>query len=98
MSDRQARLIERGHNFRNGGTYETWDIGDGDGIYVDFNPCPFDTMMPETMAFPYDPRRNKVTSWDELGVWLGDMTGGEAMQELGYDPVEEACGGDDCGR
>lgn len=56
---------------------------------MDFNPCPFDTLMPDTMAFPYDPRRNKVTSWTGLGVWREDATGGRAMQELGYDPVEE---------
>lgn len=43
MSDMLARLVERGRNPRNGGTYEIWDIGDGDGIYVDFNPCPSDT-------------------------------------------------------
>ena len=95
MSDRQARLVERGRNPRNGGTYEIWDIGDGHGIYVDFNPCPFDIGIPETMAFPYDLRRKKVTNWAELRAWWKDMTGGKAMRELGYEPVEEADDGTD---
>lgn len=88
MSGKQARLVKRGHNFRNGGTYEIWDV-DGHGILVDYNPCPFDTLTPETMAFPYDLNRKKVTSWEELDMWFGDATGGMAMQGLGYEPVEE---------
>jgi hypothetical protein len=39
---KQARLVERGTNIHSG-TYEIWDIGDENGIYVDFNPCPWDT-------------------------------------------------------
>jgi hypothetical protein len=70
---KQARLVERRHNPSNGGTYEIWDIGDGCGIYVDLNPCPWDTGIPETMAFPYDLRRKKVTSWDGLDVWYEDV-------------------------
>ena len=89
MSDRQARLVERRHNPSNGGAYEIWDIGDGCGIYVDFNPCPWDTGIPETMAFPYDLRRKKVTSWAELGAGQEDATGGKAIRELGYEPVED---------
>ena len=89
MSDRQARLVERRHNPRNGGTYEIWDVGDGCGIYVDFNPRPFLPSNPETMAFPYDLRRRKVTRWNELGVWYEDATGGKAIRELGYEPIEE---------
>lgn len=87
---KQARLVERGHNITNGGTYEIWNIGDGHGIYVDFVPCAFDTGEPETMAFPCDLRRWKVTDWDELDTWFGDATGGEAIRDLGYEPVEEA--------
>lgn len=94
MSDRQARLVERRHNPSNGGTYEIWDIGDGCGIYVDFNPCPWDTGIPETMTFPYDLRKRKVTSWNELGVWYEDATGGKAIRELGYEPIEEDCSND----
>ncbi len=84
---KQARLVERGTNIH-GGTYEIWDIGDGNGIYVDFNPCPWDTGIPETMAFPYDMRRKKVTSWAELGAGQEDATGGKAIRVLGYEPVE----------
>jgi hypothetical protein len=69
---KQACLVERGHNITNGGTYEIWNIGDGHEIYVDFNPCPDDTGEPETMAFPCDLRRWKVTDWDELDMWLED--------------------------
>lgn len=92
MSDMLARLVERGRNPCNGGTYEIWDIGDGDGIYVDFNPCPSDTGVPETMAFPYDLRRKKVTSWTEMDVWHRDTTGGRAMRDMGYEPVEDGDG------
>ena len=42
------------------------------------------------MAFPCDLRRWKVTDWDELDTWFGDATGGEAIRDLGYEPVEEA--------
>lgn len=86
---KQARLIERGHNDQNDGKYETWDIGNGCGIYVDFNPCPLDTGVPETMAFALDLEHDMVTSWRELGVWHEDATGGKAVRELGYEPVEE---------
>lgn len=89
----QARIVERDSNF-NGGIYEIWDIGDGCGIYVDFNPCPADTLVPETMAFPLDLRKRDVTSWVELGVWYEDATGGKAVRELGYEPIEGA-GSDD---
>lgn len=81
---KQARLVERGRNELNGGPCETWDVGDGRGIYVDFN-----ANICETMAFPYDLKRNRVKSWNELGVWYEDATGGKAIRELGYEPVEE---------
>lgn len=81
---KQARLVERGRNELNGGTYETWDIGDGRGIYVDFN-----AHICETMAFPLDLRKNAVTSWAEMGCWPSDATGGKAIRELGYEPIEE---------
>lgn len=90
MSEKQARLMERGPNTLNGGTFEVWDIGHGRGIYVDFNPCPTGTGVPETMAFPIDLRNGEVTSWIEDGVWYEDATGGKAIRELGYEPVEEA--------
>jgi hypothetical protein len=40
------------------------------------------------MAFPYDLRRQKVTSWAELGAGQEDATGGKAIRVLGYEPVE----------
>lgn len=86
---KQARLVYRLANDRNGGTCEMWDIGDGDGFYVDYNPCPSDTGVPETMAFLADPRRNAVKSWNEEGVWYEDAIGGKAVRELGYEPVED---------
>lgn len=85
---KQARLVESSAN-DNGGTYELWDIGNECGIYVDFDSCPFDTHVPETMAFPFDLRDREVTSWRELGVWYEDATGGKAIRELGYEPIEE---------
>ena len=85
---KQARLVERGAN-GDGGTYEIWDVGDGCGIYVDFNPRPFLPSNPETMAFPVDLRKYSVTSWQGLGYWPYDATGGEAIRELGYEPIEE---------
>ena len=86
---KRARLIERGRNELNGGTYEIWDVGDECGVYVDFNPCPYGMGKPETMAFPIDLRKYSVTNWQGLGVWYEDATGGKAIRELGYDPVEE---------
>ena len=81
---KQARLVERGRNELNGGTYEIWDVGDGRGINVDYN-----NGICETMAFPFGIRKNAVTSWAELGVWYEDATGGKAIRELGYEPVKE---------
>lgn len=89
MSEKkQARLVERDTNI-SGGTYEIWDVGNEVGVYVDFNPRPFLPSNPETMAFPCDLRSRKVTSWTELGVWQEDATGGKAIRELGYEPVED---------
>lgn len=76
-------------NDRNGGTCEMWGIGDHNGFYVDYNPCPTDTGVPETMAFPADLRRNAVKSWIDIDVWYKDAMGGKAVRELGYEPVEE---------
>lgn len=86
---KQARLVERRLNPYHGGTCEIWDIGNECGVYVDFNPRPFLPSKPETMAFPFDLRDLEVTSWRELGVWQEDATGGKAIRELGYEPVEE---------
>jgi hypothetical protein len=40
------------------------------------------------MAFDVDLCKREVTSWDELGVWYEDATGGKAICELGYE-IEE---------
>lgn len=66
------------------GTTEWWKTEDGKAICADFN-----ANICETMAFPYDLKRDRVKSWNELGVWHKDMTGGKAMRELGYEPIEE---------
>lgn len=86
---KQARLVERGHDILNGCAYEIWDIGDGRGIYVDYCPDLADTWMPKTMAYHFDLRKNEVTSWLGLRVWYEDATGGMAIRELGYEPIEE---------
>ena len=65
------------------GTTEWWKTEDDNIIYVDFN-----SGINKTMAFPYDMERDRMKSWEELGVWHRDMTGGKAMRELGYEPVE----------
>lgn len=90
MSEKkQMHLIKRGKNDRNGGTYEIWDADGKRGIYVDFNPSPYDTGVPETMAFSLDIPELEVTDWKELAVWYEDATGGKAIRELGYEPVED---------
>lgn len=88
-TSKQARLVKRYHNRLHGGTSEIWDVGNDVGVYVDFNPCPSDTGVPETMAFPVDLNKHEVTSWTELDVWYEDATGGKAIRELGYEPIEE---------
>jgi hypothetical protein len=85
---KQARLVDRRRNSNHGGTCEIWDIGNECGIYVDFNPHAFLPNKPETMAFPFGLRDCEVTSWIGLGVWYEDATGGKAIRELGYEPVE----------
>ena len=50
---------------------------------------PFDTGVPETMAFSLDIPELEVTDWVELAVWYEDATGGKAIRELGYEPVED---------
>lgn len=81
---KQARLVERRAN-DSGGKYEIWDVGNDVGVYVNFNPA-----IQETMAFPLDLSENAVTSWRGIGTWYEDATGGKAIRELGYEPVEEA--------
>lgn len=66
-----------------------WGVCDRNGPYADCSPCPTGTGVPETMAFPADPRRNAVKGRIEDGVRHGDATGGKAVREPGYEPVEE---------
>lgn len=86
---KQARLMERRRNGYHGGTSEIWDIGNECGIYVDFNPRAFLPSGPETMAFPFDLSSREVVSWNPLGTWYEDATGGKAIRELGYEIEED---------
>ena len=79
----KAYLMHRDNNPRYG-VVEWWKTEDGDIICVDFN-----ASIPKTMAFLYDMERNRMIAWEPLGVWHRDMTGGKAMQDLGYRPVED---------
>ena len=88
MDGKRARLVWRRHNDYHGGTSEIWDIGNECGIYVDFNPRAFFPSGPETMAFLFDLRDREVVSWNPLGTWYEDATGGKAIRELGYE-IEE---------
>lgn len=45
----QMHLIRLGKNDRNGGVYEIGDADGKNGVYVDFNPYPFNTGIPETV-------------------------------------------------
>lgn len=85
---KRARLVERKRNGYHGGTSEIWDIGDECGIYADFNPRAFSPSVPETMAFPFDLRDREAVSWNPLGTWYEDATGGKAIREPGYE-IEE---------
>lgn len=86
MSDKQARLVWREHNYAHGGTSEIWDVGCGSSICVVYRVLA--TGEPETVAFPFD-RVEHITGTGVLGCWPGDATGGKAMRELGYETVED---------
>lgn len=79
----KAYLMNR-DDYPGHGTTEWWKTEDGRAICVDFN-----ANIRKTMTYPYDIERDRVKSWEYLGVWHRDMTGGRAMRELGYEPVEE---------
>lgn len=79
----KAYLMHR-DDYPGHGATEWWKTEDGRAIYVDFN-----VNIDETMAFPYDMAHDRMKSWEELGVWHRDMTGGKAMRKMGYEPVEE---------
>lgn len=89
MSEKkQARLVGRDSTNYNGWQFEIWDTGGGCGIYVDFSPCQCGTVKSRTMAFPFDLRKYSV-SQKMLGYWPYDATGGKAISDLGYEPIEE---------
>lgn len=81
MSEKQARLVYRGHDIITDAPYEVWDIGDWRGIYVDFYES-------ETKAYPVDMSHLMVDE-KELRSWPYDAIGGKAIRELGYEPVED---------
>lgn len=84
MSDKHKAYLMHRDEHPGHGVTEIWQAEDGRAFYVDFN-----AHICETMAFPYDlTTSDRVTSWEEICVWHRDMTGGEAMRELGYEPVE----------
>ena len=66
------------------GIFEWWKTEDGKIFEVDFN-----VHVRQTMVYPYDMEHDRVESWSPLLVQNKDMTGGRAMQKLGYEPVEE---------
>lgn len=66
------------------GVFEWWKTEDGRIFELDFN-----IHVRQTEVYPYDMEHDRVEIWKTLGVWHKDMTGGRAMQELGYEPVEE---------
>ena len=43
-----------------------------------------------TIVCPYDTENDRMESCIPLLVRQKDMTGGEAMRELGYEPVEDS--------
>lgn len=79
----KAHLMSR-YEYPSYSITEWWKAEDDNILYVDH-----DVRMNETIVFPYDMERDRVKSWNELGIWHKDMTGGRAMRELGYEPVEE---------
>lgn len=84
MSEKKrARLVKCGRDIITGAPYEIWDVGYGRGIYVDFRES-------DIKAFPVDMGRLMVDG-GELRSWPYDATGGKAVRELGYEPVEEDC-------
>lgn len=67
------------------GVYEWWKTEDEEIFQVYF-----DDQIGKTIVFPYDMEHDRVEIWEARGVWDKDMTGGEAMRELGYEPVEDS--------
>lgn len=67
------------------GTFEWWQAEDGKIFELDYN-----IHVRQTTVYPYDMEKDRIEHWIPLLVRHKDMTGGKAMRELGYEPVEEA--------
>lgn len=65
------------------GVYEWWKT-ENEEIFQVY----FDAQIGKTIVLPYDMEHDRVEIWKTRGVWHKDMTGGRAMRELGYEPVE----------
>lgn len=79
----KACLIDRDVNPAFG-ILEWWQAEDGKTFEVDFN-----VHVRQTEVYPYDMEKDRIEDWAPLLVRHKDMTGGRAMQELGYEPVED---------
>lgn len=79
----RAYLMDRDVN-PSYGIFEWWKVSDGRIFEVDFN-----VHVRQTEVYPYDMEHDRVEHWRPLGTWHKDMTGGRAMQKLGYEPVED---------
>ena len=79
----KAYLIDRDVNPAYG-VYEWWKAEDGKIFELDFN-----VHVRQTIVYPYDMVKDRVEDWTPLLVRHKDMTGGRAMRELGYEPVED---------
>lgn len=66
------------------GIYEWWKTEDGKIFELDFN-----VHVCQTIVYPYDMEKDRVEHWIPVFVRHKDMTGGRAMQKLGYEPVED---------
>lgn len=66
------------------GVYEWWKT-ENEEIFQVY----FDALIGKTIVFPYDMEHDRVEIWKTRGVWHKDATGGEAMRELGYEPIED---------
>ena len=64
--------------------FEWWKTEDGNIFEVDFN-----VRVRETIVCPYDMEHDLIVDCIPLLVRHKDMTGGKAIRELGYEPVEE---------
>lgn len=78
----QARLVEHGVNVH-GGAYEMWDLGNGRGILVERDPCPWAADEPDAVVHPYDLRQNRVTSWNELFAGQEDIAADTSIRVFG---------------